>query len=149
MRGVSHAGAIRGRAATQREIAFAAGGFQAGFVAIDARFCWEESSPGALEQEPNSPLSVSWYGDTADHRKEVRRFLHDRAADPASGHLRGSAADPSTALRLSSAGREYYGWIEKARAVLQGGNAELTATDQATLEELRRRGLLGEDRGAN
>lgn len=149
MRGVSHADAIRGKAGSPREFAFAAGGFQAGFAAIDARFCWEESSPGALEQEPTSPLSMSWYGDADDHRKEVRRFLHDRNSNPARGHLRGSADDASAAARLSTAGRDYYNWIEKARAVLQGGDAELEATDSATLAELRRRHLLGEDPGGS
>jgi arylsulfatase A-like enzyme len=144
MRGVSQAGALRGRPGAAREIAFASGGLQAGFVAIDARWCYEESSPGALEQEAASPLSLSWYGDAGDHRKDVRTFLHDRGARPSSGHLEGSASDAAASARLSAAGREYYDWIEKARAVLQAGPGGRAGFDRVLLEELARRGLLGE-----
>jgi arylsulfatase A-like enzyme len=149
MRGVSHADAVRGKPGGADEIAFAAGGVQGGFVAIDARYCWEESSPGSLEQEPVSALSTSWYGDDLDHRKDVRRFLHDRKSNPSVGHLRGSADDAAASARLSAAAREHYEWIEKARAVLQGGSSALAGVDPATIAELRRRHLLGEERGAD
>jgi len=147
MPGVSHAAAIRGEPAPGREIAFAAGGLQGGFAAIDARFCYEESSPGALEQEAVSALSMSWYGDTLDHRRDVRRFLHDRGATPSPGprgHLHESAQDRSAAERLAAAGREHYEWIEKARAFLQGDSNARRAVDAGTIAELRRHGLLGE-----
>jgi uncharacterized membrane protein len=147
MRGVSHASAIRGKIGSPREIAFAAGGLQAGFAVIDARYCFEESSPGALEQEAVSPLSISWYGDDSDHRKDVRRVLHDRIANPSSRHLQAVAENPAAAARLEAAGRDYYDWIEKARALLQAGSGALEGVDRATLDELRRRGLLGEDAG--
>lgn len=149
MRGASHAEAIRGKPGGSDEIAFAAGGVQGGFVAIDGRYCWEESSPGSLEQEPLTSLSFSWYGDELDHRKDLRRFLHDRKLDPSGGHLGASADDPAAAARLSAAGREHYAWIEKARAVLQGGSSALADLDPATLAELRRRHLLGEERGGD
>ena len=68
MRGVSHVDAIRGKPGGSDEIAFAAGGVQGGFVAIDAHYCWEESSQGSLEQEGVTALSSSWYGDDLDHR---------------------------------------------------------------------------------
>ncbi len=142
MRGVSHADAIRGKPGSPRSIAFAAGGVQGGFAAIDARFCYEESSPGALEQETGSPLSRSWYGDDADHRGDVRRFLHDRVAHPAAGHLGDPAVDPAQTARLAAAGKEHYAWIEKARAILQAGPGGLDGADRAVLEELRRSGLL-------
>lgn len=149
MRGASHAEAIRGRPGASDEIVFAAGGVQGGFVAIDARYCWEESSPGSLEQESLTALSFSWYGDDLDHRGDVRRFLHDRKANPTGAHLRGSADEPAAAARLSAAGREHYAWIEKARAVLQGGGSALADEDPAALAELRRRHLLGEERGSD
>jgi len=145
MSGVSLAGAIRGEADGERDTVFAAGGLQSGFAAIDRRFCYEETSPGGLEQEAVSPLSRSWYGDELDHRKDVRRFLHDRAGqDLVTGHLGASADDAQAVERLSKAGREHYEWIEKARAVLQSGPGERRGFDPALLAELERRGLLGE-----
>jgi arylsulfatase A-like enzyme len=142
MRGVSHADALRGKPGTPREIAFAAGGMQGGFAAIDARYCYEESSPGSLEQDAVSPLSRSWYGDDRDHRKDVRRFLHERIAHPAAGHLGAGAEDAIETARLSAAGTAYYAWIEKARAILQAGPEGLSRADRAVVEELRRSGLL-------
>jgi arylsulfatase A-like enzyme len=124
---------------------FAAGGLQSGFVAIDERYCYEESSPGGLEQDAVSPLSRSWYGDDLDHRKDVRVFLHDRGArNDDQGHLGASAEDAGAMDRLSKAGREHYAWIEKARAVLQAGPEGRDGFDPALLGELARRGLLGE-----
>ena len=60
------------------------------------------------------------------------------------GHLGESVHDSETLLRLSRAGREHYEWIEKARAVLQAAPSERAAFDPALLEELAKRGLLGE-----
>jgi arylsulfatase A-like enzyme len=161
MAGVSHANALRGGEDAAREVAFAAGGLQSGFAAIDERFCYEESSPGGLEQDAVSAVSRSWYGDDLDHRMDVRRFLHDRGAPGASGasgvsgvagrssgHLGSSAEDDPAVERLSAAGREHYTWIEEARAVLQAGPAGRAAFDPALLAELERRGLLGEGFGA-
>jgi arylsulfatase A-like enzyme len=142
MRGQSHLKALRGAADEFSTTVFAAGGFQSGFAAIDERFCYEEGSVGALEQEPSSPLSVSFFGDALDHRADLRAHLHDRTKDPCPGHLRPSAEDSEAIARLSKAGREHYGWIEKARAVLQGGT-EL-AKDSAEMQELEQQGLLGE-----
>ncbi len=142
MRGRSHANALRGVADAPSSIVFAAGGFQSGFAAIDERFCYEEGSVGALEQDQPSPLSVSYFGDALDHRAELHVHLHDRSKDPRPGHLGASAEDPAAAARLSALGREYYGWIEKARAVLQG-SADATK-DPAALKKLESLGLLGE-----
>jgi arylsulfatase A-like enzyme len=142
MRGVSHANALRGTASSPPETVFAAGGFQSGFAAIDPHFCYEEGSAGALEQDAPSPLSISFFGDALDHRGDLRAHLHDRKKDRFPGHVHPSAEDPAAAVRLSEAGREHYAWIEKARAVLQGGAS--AATDAAEIEELERRGLLGE-----
>ncbi len=139
MRGISRAGALRGDAGVRAEIVFAAGGVQSGFASIGPRFCYEEGSPGALEQEGIRPLSASFYGDGEDHRSEVREHLHDRTKDRSPGHLRPSAEDPEATARLAAAGREHYAWIEKARAVLQGG-----AASESELEELGRRGLIGD-----
>jgi hypothetical protein len=118
---------------------------QGGFAAIDARFCYEESSPAALEQDAVSPLSRSWYGDDRDHRRDVRRFLHERLASPAAGHLGTGADDATETARLSAAGIEHYAWIEKARAILQAGPQGVANADRAVVEELRRSGLLGAD----
>jgi len=85
---------------------------------------------------------VSFFGDALDHRAEMRDHLHDRSKDATPGHLRPSAEDPVAAALLSEAGREHYAWIEKARAVLQGGTD--IAKGGAEIEELERRGLLGE-----
>ena len=75
----------------------------------------------------------------------MRQFLHDRGARNVDrGHLGESAHDGAALLRLSRAGREHYEWIEKARAVLQAGPSERGAFDPALLEELAKRGLLGE-----
>lgn len=142
MRGLSHANALRGVADAPSPVVFAAGGFQSGFAAIDERFCYEEGSVGALEQEQPSPLSVSFFGDALDHHAELRAHLHDRTKDPYPGHLRPSAEDPAAALRLAEAGRDHYAWIEKAREVLQGGGD--VAKGGAEMQELERRGLLGE-----
>jgi arylsulfatase A-like enzyme len=145
MRGVSHAGAIRGQATAPCPVAFAMGGFQGGFAAIDARFCFEESAPASLEQEAASPLSATWYGDHLDHRRDVRRILHDRTTAPGPGHLHGSADLPAESERLAALGREHYEWIERARSLLQRGSGSLAGEDPRTLEELRRRGLLGDE----
>lgn len=149
MSGVSLAGAFRGEPDGEpdgeRVTVFAAGGLQSGFAAIDGSFCYEESSPGGLEQDPVSPLSRSWYGDDLDHRKDVRRFLHERGAGFLSpGHLGTSLDDWMVTEALSRAGREHYEWIEKARAVLQAGPGGRAGFDRELLAELERRGLLGE-----
>ncbi|MFN0007694.1 MAG: sulfatase-like hydrolase/transferase [Planctomycetota bacterium] len=145
MGGVSLAGLFRGESDGGGGPVFAAGGLQSGFAAIDERFCYEESSPGGLEQEAVSPLSRSWYGDDLDHRGDVRQFLHDRSTERiVAGHLGRTAQDAQARARLSQAGREHYGWIEKARAVLQAGPGERETFDPALLAELEKRGLLGE-----
>lgn len=145
MGGVSLVGLFRGESDGGGGPVFAAGGLQSGFAAIDERFCYEESSPGGLEQDAVSPLSRSWYGDDLDHRGDVRQFLHDRSSKKIeTGHLGRTAHDGEARVRLSRAGREHYEWIEKARAVLQAGPSEREAFDPALLAELAKRGLLGE-----
>lgn len=145
MGGASLAGLFRGESDGGGGPVFAAGGLQSGFAAIDERFCYEESSPGGLEQDAVSPLSRSWYGDDLDHRGDVRRFLHDRGAkNIEKGHLGKTALDGDARVRLSRAGREHYEWIEKARAVLQAGPGEREGFDPALIAELEERGLLGE-----
>lgn len=149
MGGVSHIETFRGIPhGERREPVFATGGLQSGFAAIEGQLCYEESSPGGLEQDAVSPLSRSWYGDDLDHRKEVRRFLHDRGVGSArAGHLGASAGDVQAMERLSRVGREHYAWIEKARKVLQAGPGEREGFDPALVAELERRGLLGEGLG--
>jgi arylsulfatase A-like enzyme len=145
MGGVSLAGLFRGEADGGGGPVFASGGLQSGFAAIDGRYCYEESSPGGLEQEAVSPLSRSWYGDDRDHRGDVRKFLHDRSGRVVeTGHLGTSASDEEARVRLSQTGREHYEWIEKARAVLQAIPSERAEFDPALLAELEKRGLLGE-----
>jgi hypothetical protein len=140
--GASPAGDVRDSDGSPTRIVFAAGGFQSGFAAIDERFCYEEGSAGALEQDDPSALSVSFFGDALDHRAEMRVHLHDRSKDAYPGHLLRSAEDPVAAALLSDAGREHYAWIEMARAVLLGGGGR--GDGGAEIEELERRGLLGE-----
>jgi hypothetical protein len=143
MQGFSHVAALRGAGAESTPILFASGGVQSGFAAIDERYCYEEGSPGGLEQATASSLSISFYGDDLDHRGEPREHLHDRSIDPYPGHLRPSADEPEEAARLAAAGREHYAWIEKARAVLQDGAAG-AARERGEMDELRRRGLIGD-----
>jgi arylsulfatase A-like enzyme len=125
IQGASLVGALRGEPDPEDKRLFAAGGRQSGFAVIEPRFCFEESSPGGLAQEAASPLSRSWYGDGRDHRREVRRFLHGRAADAMRrGHLGPCLEDPENSERLARAGREHYDWIETERQALHAGPAD-------------------------
>lgn len=140
MHGRSQLPVLRDQTEDVRSLAFACGGYQQGFCVIDARWCYEYSSPGISHP---SELAASWYGDTRIHRGEYRRALHDRTTDARSGHLHMGVADPEVARRLHAAGEDWYAWMLRARDVLQGG--ELRAkTDAATIEELKKRGLIAE-----
>lgn len=139
MHGVSQYRALKGDRTPARELAYASGSLQRGFCVLDARWCYEWSLPG--NAQPSS-LSTSWYGESLDHSGSFRTVLHDRMNDRSTGHLRAGIEDPAVAQRLHAAGFEWYTWMERARDVLQGG-ALVPKTDEATMAELRRRGLLG------
>jgi arylsulfatase A-like enzyme len=153
MHGVSQAGVLRGEPDPARQFAFASGGLQSGFAVIDARWCYEHSSPGTL-QMPALPagetmpatLSLSWYGDNLDHSTVYRTFLHDRQANPSTGHLSGSVRDEKTVARLSEAGTDWFTWMLRARDVMQRASSSQLNLDASTLAELRRRGYVPEPR---
>ena len=144
MQGVALSDALNGGTAAAREYAFASGGLQRGTVAIDARYCREESYPGA-GLDPR--LVQSWYGDTLDHRAEPRFFLHDRTLSASRGHLEGSAECEAAAARLSNAAAKWFASVDEARAVLHRPNLAHTGNQATVIDELVNRGLLG--RGAD
>lgn len=141
--GVSHLPALQGREESARTYAFASGGLQAGYAVFDGRWCYERSSPGTSHP---SAIAASWYGDDGDHENEYRTFLHDRESVHAKGHLFGGSSDPAVEGRMRAAGEEWFGWVTRAQAVLQGTGADGGSADPATLEGLRKRGLIGEPR---
>jgi arylsulfatase A-like enzyme len=153
MHGVSQAGVILDAPGAAREYAFASGGLQSGFTVIDPRWCYEHSSPGTL-QLPSLPagetrpstLSLSWYGDSADHSTEYRSFLHDRRTNSSTGHLVDSAVDAKTSERMAEAGRDWFTWMIRARDVMQRLTVNESSMDAATISELRRRGLVPDPR---
>ena len=126
-----------------RELAFASGGLQSGFVAIDSRWCYEESSPASGVA---ASLSKSWYGDALDHSGVVRRFLHDRASSHTVGHLGASAEDPAAAARLSNAGHDWYAAVARATEALQAGPGALALIDPSVRADLERRHLIAAPR---
>lgn len=152
MHGVSQAGAMMGDEHPSRDYALASGGLQSGFAVIDSRWCYEHSSPGRLQpvgspdDAPPSVLSRSWYGDDLDHGRGYRTFLHDRKQHPSTGHLSGSAADPAVLQRMADVGNDWFTWMLRARDVLQRVKSHDATGDAHILEELRRRGYVGDVR---
>jgi len=149
MHGVSQTGALLGGSAPAREYAFASGGLQSGFAVIDARWCYEYSSPGTLQlpalpagETRPSTLALSWYGDASDHSTLYRTFLHDRRANPSTGHLVDSAHDDRVSERLADVGRDWFTWMLRARDVLQRITANESSMEPDVLAELKRRGFV-------
>lgn len=141
MHGVSQFAALQGSTTPARDLVYASGGLQRGFCVIDKRWCYEWSLIGVAQPQP---LARSWFGDDSDHSADFRSLLHDRDKDHSTGHLTATLSDREVASRLHAAGFEWYTWMERARDVLQGG-ALVPKTDVATMDELRRRGLLGDE----
>jgi arylsulfatase len=138
MGGVSQLGALLGAHEPARSIAFASGGLQEGFVAIDERWIFEHSAPGS--RRPGS-LVESWYGEYAPDKVEYRTFLKDRSLRAALGNLGESARDEEAETRLREAGESWFRAAERARDAL---HAVPWAKERPTPEELleeRRRGL--------
>ncbi|MBL8858928.1 MAG: sulfatase [Planctomycetes bacterium] len=140
MQGVSLLDAVRGLSTPVRGIAFASGGLQRGRLALDTRYCFEESWPG----EALDPQVVrSWYGDTLDHRGEARLFLHDRESASGPGHVEGSSPDASATDRLSRACSDWFAAVDDARALLHRPTAASAVESGALIDDLVKRGLLG------
>lgn len=134
MSGVSHAPRMRTPGlGSPRTHAYAAGGFQRGVAAIDARWILARERPA----EGASALLVrTWYGGEPPKGAGVTERLAARATD---------GEDPGPArVRLGSELTAWSDWIERARPILHGRVEP--ASDPATAAELRRRGLLGATR---
>jgi arylsulfatase A-like enzyme len=141
MHGVSQYAALTGSRAPVRQYAYASGGLQRGFCVISDRWCYEWSLTGMSQPQP---LARSWFGEDLDHSADFRILLHDRQHDASKGHLKSEVADRQVATDMHTAGFDWYTWMERARDVLQGG-ALVPKTDVATMDELRRRKLIGDD----
>lgn len=139
MAGVSQLGAVRGGTTPARTVAFASGGLQEGFAAIDERWILEHAAPGSRRP---GPLVESWYGEYVPDRVEYRTFLKDRRADRALGNLGDSARDDEAETRLLEAGRAWMRSAERTRDALQRVPWAKEALDAGELEELRRRGIV-------
>jgi arylsulfatase len=151
MHGVSQFGALQGDERPAREYAFASGGLQSGYAVIDSRWCYEHSSPGRLQSigAPDdaalpTSLSRTWYGDDLDHGRAYRTFLHDRSANHSTGHLNGSAADAAVRQRMADVGNDWFTWMLRARDVLQRAKSRDKDGEIPFLDELRRRGYVGD-----
>jgi arylsulfatase A-like enzyme len=118
MHGVSLAGVIRGEAPPARSIVFASCGLQAGWAAIDGRWCFERVWPGQVK---DFTLLESWYGDAVPHRDDLRETLHDRRGASGVGHLASVPLDPAAADPLRAAGLE---WEERTEAQRRRVQAE-------------------------
>jgi arylsulfatase A-like enzyme len=120
MQGRSLAPTLAEPSTTVREWAFASQGFQAGWVAMDARWCFESVWP---EQAKTSLLADSWTGrcaaDGARDLEAHREVLHDRTEKEHKGHLRAQVADRARAQQLREAAVEWERGCEQLRNVLQ------------------------------
>jgi arylsulfatase A-like enzyme len=128
MQGVSHAARLRGLPAPEREVVFAAGGFQRGRAAVDPDWLWTLKRPG---DAPSEVLRRTWFGATSRDPLAVTE-LAPRA--PSGG------AAAAAEKRLGAAAESWYAWIDRARPLLHG-RAALTS-DPEMAAELRRRGML-------
>lgn len=143
MQGVSQKSLVFGSETPVRSIAFASGGLQEGRAAIDSRYCFERSFPGDREQDG---VGLSWFGDEALHTREPRVFLHDRTTIASLGHLEDCATDAKAMARLSEAAREWFAWIDAARPVLHQPALRSHKNSAAIVEDLEKRGMLGDGR---
>jgi arylsulfatase A-like enzyme len=135
MQGVSLVRVLTGEKPSVRELAFASGGLQDGWVVFDERYCFERSAFGSRSRA----IAASWYGDSGEHLGEWRNFLHDRQQSAEKGHVRAPHEDAEVAHRLEARGREWFEWAGRARDLLQGSLAGDTG---AISLELRRRGWI-------
>lgn len=110
-----------GHAALERTTVFATAGIFPGWVAIDARYCFEHSQPQLGAQ----PVAVaSWTGDQRTARElPPRDVLHERKRGGA--HLGAGTNDARIRTRLSTAGEAWYASMERERRAL-GALAEGT-----------------------
>lgn len=117
--GVSLAPLLRDTAQSlERTAVFATGGAFPGWVAIDARHCFESIQP----QHGASAVAVtSWTGEAlAGIDTPVRQVLHDRR-DGRKGHLGlpgAETGDVRVRGRLSAAGEAWYASMERERRAL-------------------------------
>jgi arylsulfatase A-like enzyme len=134
MSGRSQLRVVRGESDAEREFAFASGGLASGFAVFDTQYCFEDSWPGA---NGSARLQRSWAGDT--HAPDRRLHLHDRSADPRSGHLGSGAQDEPRAQRMQQAGTEWFASVELAKAVLEGRRRleDLRPEERAQMAMLR------------
>jgi hypothetical protein len=110
MHGVSQARALAGAIDDTGRVVFARCGYLEGFVAIDERWCYEETTPWLSEDRA---LVVSWYGGPID--KTPRRVLHDRRADRSPAHARSALIDQSIVDPLRAAAAEWNARIDQLR----------------------------------
>lgn len=139
MGGISHLGTLLGGREPAREVAFASGGLQDGFAAIDERWIFERSAPGSRRP---GPLVESWYGEYVPDRVEYRTFLKDRHAGATLGNLGDSAEDDEAITRLSEAGTVWIRAAERARDALHKVPWARKELSPEELNELRRRGIV-------
>jgi hypothetical protein len=115
MQGRSQVGALRGSDVRAREVAFASGGLQLGFAAIDERWIYEWSAPGFGRSDA---LVESWFGERVEGPPRYRGFLKERRPGAPLGNLGSSAADEATAARLHERGEAWMRAAERARDAL-------------------------------
>ena len=116
MHGVSLAPTLRDPDLVPRQSLLARCGFQAGYVVMDERWCYERTQPWSVR---DSALVRSWYGrgDPAD--RVTREVLHDRRQGSDPGHRGVGPLDPELVARLRGVADGLLAYFDGARREYQ------------------------------
>ncbi len=136
MQGFSLLPLLTDASAAVREYAFASHGFQAGWVAMNASWCFESVRPDAAKTKL---LATSWIGcepARLGNGPTWHNVLHDRTKSHNLGHLIAQEGDLQLAERMRAMIRTHEQACEALRSVLQRsdrfhtlGNAEQPAVE--------------------
>ncbi len=122
MQGRSFAGLLAQPSAATREMAFASHGFQAGWVALDERWCYESVR---ADRAKTNLLESSWLGSEDVPLFDPSRIhivLHDRRENTDIGHLKAHVGDGEAARRLRAGIRAWEQDCESLRRALQSSD---------------------------
>jgi arylsulfatase A-like enzyme len=125
-----------GQTLAERPAVFASGGVFLGWSAIDSNFCFESTD---ARVRGGDLVTASFTGERRASAGVQREFLHDHARGLS--HLGTGAHDDAARARLETAGREWFGWMERARTLLQ---APPERVDPREFEILRGKDYVGD-----